>query len=361
MPELSLTVNGKSFTGWESIRVTRSIESIAGSFELAVSDRWGDQGLPWEISEEDECGIEVDGTVILTGYVDRRSYSYAADQHSLRISGRDRTGAMVDCSALPADWEVRAPPLRTLAERLAGWFDIAVSVQKGLDLPRPPPGKFAISPGETAFTALERACRMVGVLPVSDGQGGLVLTRAGSARATSDLIEGKNILAASADYDATGRFRRYVVSAQHPGTDHWKGLPAASVHGEAQDASVRRASRVLYVLGESAMSSHQARARAEWEAKVRAARGDAVSVTVQGWTQGDGSLWPVNALVRLSSPLLGMDATLLITQVTYSLDNGSGQLTKLNLKRPDAFTPEPTVALPAKGAGEQWAGLKGGV
>jgi prophage tail gpP-like protein len=83
-----------------------------------------------------------------------------------------------------------------------------------------------------------------------------------------------------------------------------------------------------------------ARKRAQWEATVRAARAVSVSVTVQGWRQADGTLWPVNGLVQVDLPWLRISGEMLITELTYSLDE-SGTQTQMTLRRADAYTPEP--------------------
>jgi prophage tail gpP-like protein len=123
------------------------------------------------------------------------------------------------------------------------------------------------------------------------------------------------------------------------------------------------------VRAEGNVTPAQAKQRAEWEAIVRAGRAYTASVTVQGWTVG-GRPWPVNALVRLRSPSLEIDSDMLITEATYSLDDG-GSRTVLSLKRPDAFMPEPviepvesagkTATGKSKPSGKPWAELKGGV
>src|SRR5678816_3671648 len=104
MPDLFLIVGGHRYHGWKSIRVTRSIESIAGSFALEVSDRWGEQNEPWPILEEDACRVEIVSgsvtTVVIDGYIDKRSLSIAGATLSLSYSGRDRAAALVDCSAI---------------------------------------------------------------------------------------------------------------------------------------------------------------------------------------------------------------------------------------------------------------------
>ena len=83
-------------------------------------------------------------------------------------------------------------------------------------------------------------------------------------------------------------------------------------------------------------------------------------MTVQGWTQGNGALWPVNALVRVRSPHLGVDGDMLISQVVYSVGE-DGTKSVLTLRRPDAFTPEPSVSNPAKGGPLYWKEIQHGV
>ncbi len=344
MADVALLVNGRAYAGWKSARVTRGMESIAGSFALGVSERWNGQDDPWPIVEEDACQLTLDGEVVLTGYVDRRAPRYAKDDHTLEVSGRDRTGALVDCSAVLASWEFdfAVDPVPAIVAAVAKPFGIPVTVQPGLTVP-PPHGKLSVDTGETAFDVIDRVCRKAGVLPVSDGAGGLLLTRAGTARATTALVEGQNILTAEAEFTGSGRFRRYVVDGQRPGFDTDSGETAAHVQAQARDDNVRRAERVLVVRAEGNVTQAYAQQRANWEASIRAAQAATAQVTVQGWQQGDGRLWPVNALVVLHSPFLGIHGPMLITEATYSLSDQQGTVTTLKLKRPDAFRPEPTV------------------
>jgi prophage tail gpP-like protein len=354
--KIGLRVNGLEYGGWKSARVTRSIEAIAGSFELSVSERWDGQDKPWPIIEEDECVLVLENTPVIVGYVDKRSLSYGPKEHTLSVSGRDQTGDLVDCSAILDKWEFRNVSALTLAERIAEPFGISVSLQEGVVLPKSP-AKFSVDPGESAFDVIEKACRTAGLLAVSDGSGGLLLTRTGSARATTELVRGQNILAASAEFDAAARFRHYRVLGQHQGTDELSGTSAAAVKGTAEDLNVRRSARSLLIRPEGNVTQAQAKVRAQWEATVRAARADAVSITVQGWTQADGTLWPINALARVRDSFLGIDGDLLITQAAYSV-GPEGTTTELTLKRPDSFKPEATITTQSTGL---WKEISRGV
>jgi len=341
VPDVSLQVNGMEYAGWKSARVTRGIESVSGSFTLSVSDRWAETATAWPIAEGDECTIKVGGEVVITGFVDRRTVSFDASTHSLSVSGRDRTGDLVDCSAVLSTWEFTNTPVLTLARRVAAPFGVEVTMQSGLT--PTVPAKLSVDPGDSAFEVIERACRAAALLPVSDGRGGLALMRPGTARTHTALVEGENLKSGSVERDASGKFRRVVVRGQSSGTDALSGEQAAAPQASAEDANVRRAARVLLVRPEGNVTTALAKKRAEWETTVRAARSLTVTVTVQGWTQGNGALWPVNALARVNSVRLGLDEELLITSATYSLDDSGGTTTELVLRPPNAFKPEPVI------------------
>jgi prophage tail gpP-like protein len=285
------------------------------------------------------------------------------------VSGRDATGALVDCSAILDALEFRNIGILELCQKLASPFDIRVSLQQGIAdksvsfaaaktsgtvggaakssafKSQGPLDKETINPGESPFDIIDRACRKVGLLATADGVGGLVLARGGALRARVALVEGENILEASIKRDASKRYRRYVVSGQNTGDDENNGADVADVSGEAFDNTVRRASRVVWIRAEGNMTKAFAQQRAAWEAAVRTGRSTTAEITVQGWRQGEGGpLWPINAIVPVRSPELGIDGDMLITATSFELSVDGGELTTLTLAPPNAFTPEPTIA-----------------
>lgn len=353
MHDIRLLVNGKAYLGWKSARITRSITAIAGSFDLQVSDRWGAKAEPWAIAEEDECRVQVGADVVLDGYVDRRSLSIAGKERAMRVSGRDRAAVLVDCSAVLDRWSFRQLTAAGIAGKVAEPFGIGVSVQAGVDLPRL--GKIAVNPGDSAFSVIRRVAEMSGVLVISDGAGGIELSRAGTARVEA-LREGVNVLSAAIDYDAVDRYRRYVVISSPPGDDHSSGEDLR-VRAEAMDEAVRRPERVQIIRPDTGLTRARARARGDWEARVRAARAESVTIAVVGWQQSSGDLWPVNALCTVQAPSLGVDGDLLISQVTHQ-HGPEGQTTELQLVRPDAFSPDPSAIV--RRAGGKWKKPTGG-
>jgi prophage tail gpP-like protein len=371
--DVVLTVAGKAYEGWKTVRVTRSIESIAGSFELSVSDSWPGSttgSLTLGIAEEAECQLEMAGQRVITGYVDKRSLSIDGTSRSITVSGRDKAGMLVDCSANPGTWLFRKTDLKATVEKICKPLGIAVTVAPDLPLKLPPREKLGITPGDTAWSAIEKITKMLGCLAISDGQGGILLIRTGTILASTALVQGQNILKASAEYDASIKYFAYQVLSANASTmpkkdDREAAKSAAKTiaiarraKGEAFDDNVTRTQRILIINPDDGANKKYAEARAQWEANVRAAKSDKVTVTVVGWTMDDGTLWPINVLVPVTCPKIGISGQMLITQAKYTMDEG-GRKTELSLKRPDSFTPAPRVPQPTKGA--PYKELVGGV
>lgn len=346
---VTLRVGGKKYGGWENVSVTRGIEAIAGGFTLSVSERWANQNVDWPITEGDACTVAIGDDIVCSGFVDSRGPEYSANDHRIEISGRDKSCDLVDCSALLDHWEYKQADVVKLARKLCDPFGIRVAVQPGLILPggtisTPAGSKLAITVGETAFNVLAEACRLAAIMPIyNSADDELLLTRAGSDRATTELVRGQNVKTASAKFDMSNRFRKYVLLGQHAATDDFFGPQAAQIKATAEDPNVPRAARTLVIRPEGNVTLDYAKARVQWEASVRAAKADTVSMTVQGWRQKSGDLWPINALVHVRDSLLRIDGDMLIAQTQFTADRKSGKQTVLALKRPDAFKPEPSV------------------
>jgi prophage tail gpP-like protein len=340
MSDIRLTVNGRKYEGWKSVSIARSMESISARFTLGISERWPGQQTRLAIKPGDACRLDIvsTGEPVLVGFVDKVAVSYSDSDHSVSIDGRDMAGDLVDCSAVnePGEWRDRT--LRQIVQDIAAPFDLPVRSLTGV------PEKFdrfRLEEGETAFEAIERACRARSVLAVCDPAGMITLIRATEGeRATEDLRRGGNILEASGEYDHRDRFSVYTVKSQAPGYTDAEPETTLRVSAAAQDPAIGRY-RPLVLMAEHASTAGNAGSRATWEANVRAARSRTVTVLKQGWFQaGSGRLWQPNQLVRLFDDWLDIDALMLITAVSLSLDE-RGHLASLTLRLPDAFKPEP--------------------
>ena len=341
MHDVRLKVSGRDYGGWKSVRISRGIEQIAGGFEVSVSEIWPTQDPARDlvkIKPGDACALEVDGTTVITGFVDEVRISHDATSHQVSIAGRDATGDLVDCSAILAGGtQFNNQTMENIAKALCKPFGIEVRAETdtGDRL-----SSFGINHAETVFSCLQRLAADRGVLLISDGAGSLVITRAGTERA-APLVLGKNILSAEASLSFRDRYSLYIVMAQGMGTDDG-ALPASWVSPKqtvVDETMAESRSRPLVVTHDSyTEGAVPLERRAQWEANVRAGRSMDVRVRVQGWTQGgNAGLWQPNQISHVIDEDLRLDNDMLIKGVEFALDE-RGSITELALTDPLAFT-----------------------
>ncbi|WP_341899337.1 phage baseplate assembly protein [Ferrovibrio terrae] len=352
MPDVALHVNGAIYRNWKELGIHRGMDDLAGSFNLSITDprlKTGEWLGGKRIKRGNACSVSIDGETVITGYVGKVRPRFTDTTKSISVTGRDTTGDLVDCSAInkPSEWS--GYTLDRLVGEIVKPFGIKLHVQTDIGRPFE---RFALQPGESAFQAIDRACKQRGVLPMADGLGGLVLCRAGIGRHATALEEGKNLKAAGGDFSMDQRHSEYIVIGQQPGFE--TGAAADFAHGAARvtDSAVMRY-RPLMIVAEQPGDGGNLKDRAIWECNTRIGRGDAVDATVFGWREHGltGPLWKPNNLVRVKSPDLDFDGELLIQSVDYNLKDGDGSdagtTATLNLVRKEAFALLP--APPVKG------------
>ena len=252
----------------------------------------------------------------------------------MRISGRDKTGDLVDCSALYKSGQWFNVKLDRLALDLLAPYGIKVIVQANIGAAFP---THNIQQGESVFECLERAARMRGVLLTSNSQGDLVITRAGKAKASMAIVEGENLLSGHVDLSWKDRYSSYTVKGQTSG-DGWMYGNAGKVQVNPKitvaDKAITR-HRPLIVLNEGKADGVTAERRAKWEKNIRVGRSARITAQVQGWGSAE-KLWEPNQLVLVRAPSLRANFEMLVVSVTYLLDEG-GTRTELSLSLPEAF------------------------
>lgn len=333
--EITLTVGGLVYGGWTAARVTVGMDRVAGEFALDVTELWADAVGSRHIRPGEECELKVAEQTIITGYVDSVDVQIDAGQHTVSIRGRDRSADLIDCSAVRSPGQWRKQKLESIARQLAEPFGVAVRA----DVDTGKPMDFALQTGETVYEAIDHAARQRGLLVMSDGVGGLVLTRAGLARAADPLVYGENVLALRSSFDVRDRYSEYTALGQAPGNDLFNGKAASQIKARAADKQILRY-RPLLITGGSSDAAGSLIDRVQWEATVRAARSMSVEIAVQGFTQSDGSLWRPNTLVHVMADPLLLREDLLIASVSFEISE-RGSMTTIAATRADAYTLAP--------------------
>ncbi len=332
-PRATLTIGGKRYDGWTSIGVTRSIETLTGSFELAIAAREYSSAPRWPLRTGEACTVQLDGETVISGHIDDFSPQYDGDGYAIAISGRDRSADLVDCSAVakPGSWVNQS--IEAIAAELAKPFGINVTarVDTGAKVKR-----FALQQGETVFSAIDRLARYRGLLPVTDATGNVALIRPGAGAVVAELVEGVNIIGGSASHDAKERFSDYIIKGQASGDDRANGKAVAAVKAETRDPAITRY-RPLLIIGEEQSTIAELRKRAAWEATTRAGRSQSASITVAGWRMPSGALWTPDVRVSVRAPFLQIESVMLVSEVRAAKDD-RGSVTDLTVTPVEAFS-----------------------
>lgn len=341
MAEISVILAGTSYTGWEALRIERTLDSLCGSFYFSLYD------FPYEDTLQIQPGTSAvikSGTQeLITGYIDSVRRSKNGMQTRLEFTGRDKTSDLVDCSAIYKSNRWKKSTLFAIAADLCAPFGINV-VLAGVSDPKI--DEFAIQTGESPFEAIERLCRAEGILPSTNTSGELLLTSVGTDTADTSLIVGDNILDITYELDTSGRYSEYLFKGQSRGAGSGWLTDKINLRGTSEDSEIDRY-RPLLVVVERKTSSAAIAKRAAWEAQVRAGRGERTQVVLRGWEQtqsiipGGSRLWTINELVSLKDQTWRIDAQLLITAVTFELSESSGRLTTLDLRPPEIYKADP--------------------
>lgn len=325
-------VNKQIYEGFKDIRLSRNLTSLTGAFEIVLVDKWQAEKRDFELKPGLEIACKIGKRPVFSGFIDKFDIALSTSSRNLTISGRDKTGDLVDCSHLGRN-EFNNMKLEAIVNELVKPFGIGVIIFADTGAPI---SKFTINQGDTVFQALQRLAKQRSLLLTSSPEGNLVLEKKGIIRASTELIEGHNIKSASISLDNTERFSQYVVKGQSTGGDGDGLLEDASQgKGISYDEGIKRY-RPIVILNDSKSDGKTSQQRAQFESSIRAAKGCNVSVVVVDWTQKDGELWATNQVVFIDCPSIGIKQDMLISSVKFEISE-NGKITELELIRSDAF------------------------
>ncbi|NUX55919.1 phage baseplate assembly protein [Paraburkholderia youngii] len=401
-PDLvTLEVDGLTFEGWKAAKVTQSIKEGAIAFGLAVTEKLYGRSEAWRIQPGAVARLFIDGILVCTGFVDAPEFEIDDSDHSVNVSGRSRSGDLVDSSTVVPGGNFRSADALAIISAIVQPYGIAVHMQEQDDAPtrvanawsgksggssvhkvgkKLDPGKarienFEINQGEKAYETIQRLCKLSGLLVFSRPDGGLQIARAGSKRYSFQLPPFRR---GKAKFDWSKRFSEYVCKGQQSDPDFGNAGAAAVVWTNAEHAAyIRKAQAHLApsvsitdeqiasytspsgkkttryrpcIVRPEGPTDHAATAeRARWQMARDFGEAVNLTVTVQGFHAPDGDLWQVNRLIHVADDRLNLDHELLIVRVEFSkgLD---GTLTTMELAPQAAYTPEPIPAFSASRA-----------
>lgn len=350
MDDLTLTIAAAAISGWTSVRVTRGIERMPNSFEIALTSREA-SGLEVVAKDGDPCTVSLGGDLVITGHIDTVTRTIEPRNQTITIVGRSKSADVVDCAAELDSNFLDGATLPKLARDISEVYDIEVKAD-GAEGPKLPPVAYAS--GTTGASLIERAARYAGKLVYDNPDGSIRIGDIGTKRAASGFVEGKNILRAQAVFSQMQRFsevRAYLVPMDM--LKNLKGQPVDTSKGDVDnilasesDPNVKRR-RMMAIISESGYGGVDiCKRRARWEVARRKGRGTVVRLTADNWRDAADKLWEPNTLAVVDAPSLKLDAVeLCIGEVVYRRDD-EGTRAELVLMPPDAFKPEPILIAP---------------
>ena len=327
---IEVFANGRKFSEWTAPRVNRSLDHIAAAFSLSLVARDA-AGERVRLFPGDSVDVSVNGTKVISGFVDQLSTSFSDSSHSVSVSGSESSSDLADCCIeSPLEWESKK--MDEIIRSICATFGLSFSNSMGVDVGEPFK-KFSIEPGTKAVEAISELCNERGILCCSNGLGKLFLLKPESCPRGPALRQGENLMAASVDFSLVDRFSTYKV--------YGTGKARKKVVATASDADVTR-NRPLTIVDSNAVEKDKVQARADWECRIRRAKSMGFRATVHGW-ENDQGIWEPGVICSFYAPELYVETPLdlLVSAVEYSWSDSAGEVTNLTLVSPDVYEPQP--------------------
>lgn len=362
--KIYLEVNGVKYEGFTDISVTRSIENFANQFSFSTTVREGstqadDLGftrissikrIQNDLMVQDEVRVFIDDNLILTGFIEDLNISYDAGSHSISVSGRDKTGDLIDSSTQKKVY-TQLDFIKLVEKILSdnGYSSIKVinNLTAGslttLDNSDNTANTNSISPENNDSIAqfIDSIAKKVQVLVYTNKDGNLVVTREGDEEVNGSLIntangENNNILSGNIKVSSLDRFNRLFVFAQAGNKDFTS--QTVSQQGDATDSEVRTSRKKIINYNKPSLNL-SLQNYAKWSINIRRAKGARYNCRVQGYytTRENKEIWQPNTLVQIKDDLCQVNGQFLIQGVTYTKSN-QGSFTDLSIVNRGAFS-----------------------
>ena len=330
--QISVTVAGQTYEGWLSSEVERSIEAVSGTFSIPVALT---PGSPPAIQRQDEVQVRIGSQIVMTGYVLAAAPFYRRGDCGMRITGRDRTGDLVHCSAIHQGGQWRSAKLDRIVKDLVAPYGISVVVDADLGEPIV---DFKLSHGETVLDAVSRAARLRGVLVTRDDSGRLALTKAGTKLFKGAIVRGLNVISMEDIGSDERRHSAYIAYGQCNTVADFDA--ARDLKARSTDAEVKRY-LPLIINADGNTTQAELQRLVDHTARVRRGHSMGFRYVVEGWTF-EGDPWPINQRVAIYDDVAGLDgAEWLICSVKQTCDLKEGDVTELLVRPVEAYDTTP--------------------
>ncbi len=341
---LKVRLNGQDYTDFIGGAVARSMETAATAFTFTSTANI-DNLFPIRIGDKVE--ILADGVIVCVGFVEDISVNYDASSHTITIKGRSLLADLVDSTVGEVkefEGQVNLQDIIRAVLNSLALTNIKIINESGTIENFDASDITSAETGQNAFDFIELYARKRQVLITTNGNGDLVIARAGKITPSARLkhtvgANDNNIISATLRNNQADNFNIYIANSQLNPVNLPPGSNAKFIteQSAARFNTFIRNTRRLEFNAEESSDGFTLHDRAGWEANIRLARAKTYTAKVQGHSS-DGVVWEPNRLHRVDDDFTETHALLLLKSVTYNFDLNGGSTTMLGFTNKFAYT-----------------------
>lgn len=324
---ITISVGGNTYMSHIECQVSAAFNEAAREFQFTVAAELGASATNAIFAIGTEVTISAGGDQLLAGHVDVREPTFAARRAEISVSGRSKSGDLVDGSAEHDTGQFEDKDPLEIAQEISKDYGAKWETDQKLEKIE----QYQITPGESCFRCIEKLTRQQGLTIAGTPEGNAKITKAGSER-NGPLLEGGNIYSGTAHHNGKNQYSKIIVRGQRP---FGHGDDNLEIEAQLEDGTVKRHKTIIIVQDEDTTKE-----RAEKRAKNRRNRaaGNALkaTITTQGFRDDAGKIWTPGALTYIESPFLDISQDMLIEKVVYRQSEG-GSFATLSLVDPRAY------------------------
>jgi prophage tail gpP-like protein len=313
MSKISITVAGNKWEDWEGVSIFKSVDTIAASFAIQLSNIFeGGAGNSFKLGSD--VVIEINDKKILTGFIDKIEEDDDEEEGFFVVKGRD-VGDLVDCCFVESVNEWKNQTILVLISELCKPFGIRViseTTKTNAKLAR-----FKAMEGEKVFESIYRLCNEYGLNAITNGNREIVISEISDTQMNDKIEAPGNVINRKFRADDTIRFSHYITKGQGIGTPE-KSLDAfLHCKGIAQDKQIKRY-RPTTMFADVPTDNSQAGVKSNRELHYYAGLSREFVYTVEGWEQSNNEFWAVDSLVDVEDDFVKVNEKLYIREIEYT-------------------------------------------
>ena len=341
--EVSLLIEGKIFTFWTDIFITRSMDTIGDTFGFRAA--WTpdnpDYRRIFKPFQYQDVVVYLGGEKLITGTAINLNLTSAANRMDLNISGYSKPAVLNDVMAPTSAYplEFSGMNLQQITETLVTPFGLGVVFKAPVGAAF---SNVGLEPQQHIYQFLIDLAQQRGLVISSDTDGNLIYQQSTTEPPKSSIIEGKPpFISSNVIFDGQKRFS--VFAALGDGWEKGEGQKAIVEDTAIKNAGVLRP--MIYKAQDISAGDLNTAAIAKLGRSI--ADSIEIMVEVDSWRDREGNLWRDNQRVIFQAPgnMLYTQEEYIIRSVQY-VKSPHTQTALLTLVFPESYSGEVRSSYP---------------